>query len=449
MKDEQDQGASSGPPSGEEGPADTSASRLRLRSLKVHSFRDVQPGTELRFGDGFHLILGKNGSGKSTLLQLLAAISTLNFRGAFFAETPFHLEASFEVGKFSLHAEIRRTFEKLRVDSKEAQYLNLPPRDEAEVIVQVEHPDISLCQWVRARSGEDLCVFTEDPRRDGARRIQHKGLAGLDPLKLSLVFALMLGAMVEDNGQLHLLPEGSLSSQEISMQPGTGAPFDEALKALQAMAADSITVAFDKYYRPTNPWLPPALYFYAQGGPVELDLSRAPLLTGAITRLGYDGAILYFGPAVTTPTGWSYSAPLFQFFRKGGVVRRLDQLSFGQQRLFSFAWYLACNPHVAIADELVNGLHSEWIDWCVEAIGDRQCFLTSQNPILVDSVPLSTEEDIRGGIILCESVHDAERDVTELRWRQMDDRESELIARALQNSRLDLLSDLLHALDLW
>ena len=202
-------------------------------------------------------------------------------------------------------------------------------------------------------------------------------------------------------------------------------------------------------YRSTSAWLPHALDFDAQGAPVELDLTKVSLLKVAVERLGYDGAKAYFGPAATSNAGWTYSAPSFQFFRNGKAVRRHDQLSFGQQRLFSFAWYLACNPDVAIADELVNGLHSEWIDWCVEALGDRQCFLTSQNPILVDSVPLSTEEDIRRGIILCDSVHDAASDTNELRWRQIDERESELIARALQNSRLDLLSDLLHALDLW
>jgi hypothetical protein len=173
MKDEQDQGSSSVPRAGEEGAADVSASRLRLRSLKVHAFRDVRPGTELQFVNGFHLILGKNGSGKSTLLQLLGAVSTLDFSGAFFAGTPFHLEASFEVGKALLHAEVRRTFESVRVESGEAHCLNLPPRDEAEVIVRVEHPGVPLCQWVRARSGEDLHIFRA-PNKTGPSRARRR-----------------------------------------------------------------------------------------------------------------------------------------------------------------------------------------------------------------------------------------------------------------------------------
>jgi hypothetical protein len=64
-------------------------------------------------------------------------------------------------------------------------------------------------------------------------------------------------------------------------------------------------------------------------------------------------------------------------------------------------------------------------------------------------VPFTSEEDIRRGIILCEASHNAAGDTTELSWRQLDDREAGLISGALQQSRLDLLSDLLHALDLW
>lgn len=448
MKDEQDQGSSSAPRAGEEGAVDASASRLRLRSLKVHTFRDVRPGTFLEFADGFHLILGKNGSGKSTLLQLLAAVSTLNFSGAYFAETPFHLEASLEVGKVLLHAEIRRAFETARVDAGDGQSLNLPPRDEVEIIVRVEHPDIPLCQWVRVRSGEATQVFTVDPRQEDSKNAAFAMPYGVNPIGLSVPWALLCGTLVAFNGRLQRAPEAETAYLGISKHPGTGSPFDEALGALQIMVGSGLSVVRGKNEL-TSPWFPLALDFAADGEPVTLNLSRDPLLKIAIGRLGYDGAKAYFGPAATTNAGWTYSAPSFQFFRNGKAVRRHDQLSFGQKRLFSFAWYLACNPHVAIVDELVNGLHSEWIDWCVEAIGDRQCFLTSQNPILVDLVPLVTEEDIRRGIILCESVHDAASDTTELRWRQIDDRESELIARALQNSRLDLLSDLLRALDLW
>jgi energy-coupling factor transporter ATP-binding protein EcfA2 len=446
---DQPAGASPGPgpePQGEDG---KDAPRLRLRSLTVHSFRDVRPGTQLSFGDGFHLILGKNASGKSTLLELLAAVSALDFRGPFFAETPFHLEASFEVGKVSLHAEVRRTFEPQRIQSVGDRHLDLPPRDEAEVVVRVEHPEVALRQWWQIRTGEDPRIFTKDPRQEKTEGISFRLAGQLDPLGSRASRALSLGAVVLIDGTYRVHPEVWPAIVKLSDYPGTGAPFDEALGALQAMVGGGLTVVRGPRFRSISPWLPPALGFDAQGEPVTCNISLVPLLRSAVEQLGYDDAKAYFGPGASVARGWSYASPSFQFFRRGTAVRRHDQLSFGQQRLFSFAWYLACNPDVAIADELVNGLHAEWIDWCVDAIGDRQCFLTSQNPILVDAVPFGSEEDLRRGIILCEASTDAAGDTTELSWRQLDDREVGLIWGALQQSRLDLLSDLLHALDLW
>jgi energy-coupling factor transporter ATP-binding protein EcfA2 len=449
MKGEHDQDASSAARPGEEGAAGPETPRLRLRSLKVHAFRDVRPGTELRFGDGFHLILGKNASGKSTLLELLAAVSVLDFRRPFFAETPFHVEASFDVGKISFHMELRRTFEPQRVKTVGDQYLDLPPRDEAEMTIRLEHPGVPLCRWVRARTGEDLRVFTKDPVTEEDQGTSRMLLGRADPLRLPVATVLSFGAILQIDGASWMRPEAWPVFLSISEHPGTGAPFDEALGTLQAMVGGGLTIVRGEGYRSPTPWLPPPLDFDAKGEPVTVDLSNHPLLKAAIGQLGYDDAKAYFGPGAPGNSTFRYSSPSFQLFRGGKPVRRHDQLSFGQQRLFSFAWYLACNPDVAIADELVNGLHSDWIDWCVETLRDRQCFLTSQNPILVDTVPFGSVEQIKRGIILCESVHDAERDAVELRWRQLDDRESELIARALGQSRLDLLSDLLHALDLW
>ncbi len=447
MNDEQPKDASAASRTDDEGAEAEEAPGLRLRSLKVHVFRDVRPGTELRFGDGPHLILGKNGSGKSTLLALLAAVPTLDFSGPFFADTPFHVEASLEIAKASVYVEIRRTFEPQQMKYVGEEFFQLSPRDEAEVIVQIEHRGAMFRQWIRARRGENLRFFSDDPRQDKAKSVGLELPDAVDPLKLTLGRALFFGVLV--HGIRKTPPEVWSAVLKLVRRPGTGTPFDEALGALHAMTGSGLTIVRGKNPPSISPWLPPALDFDAKGEPVVCRLLADPLLKTAVERLGYNDAKSYFGPGASTERGWTYSAPSFQFFLHGKAVRRHDQLSFGQQRLFSFAWYLACNPDVVIADELVNGLHSEWIDWCVEAIGDRQCFLTSQNPILVDAISFDSEEDLRRGIILCESTQDAEREMSELSWRQLDDHESELIARAFQKSRLDLLSDLLRALNMW
>ena len=50
---------------------------------------------------------------------------------------------------------------------------------------------------------------------------------------------------------------------------------------------------------------------------------------------------------------------------------------------------------MVIADELVNGLHHSWIEECIQAIGDRQTFLTSQNPLLLDYLSFASPEDVK------------------------------------------------------
>ena len=426
--------------------ADGPVPRLRLRSLKIHEFRDVRPGTELHFGDGFHLVLGKNGSGKSTLLQLLAAVSVLDFRGPFFEGTPFHLEADIEIGALSLHAEIRRAFASNGVSEEADSSLN----EQAEILIRIRHPEERGDIWAHARTGEGLRFFLLDPMLGRDEAPYRIGPLPNGPLGVSLNMFLH-----ELRSQFVERPTLSANVRpawlRVAVQPGTGVVFDESLGVLHIIAGRELTLdrGFPFRYVDRENWLPRSLEFNATGEPVSLPLKNNPLLKDAISQLGFDDAKAHFGPAATIRNGYRYSSPSFQFFHKGKAVRRHDQLSFGQKRLFSFAWYLACNPDIAIADELVNGLHSDWIDWCVQTLSDRQSFLTSQNPILVDSIPFRSADDIRRGIILCETVHNDATGSNELCFRQLDDAETDLLTRAFEQSRLDLLSDLLHALELW
>ena len=61
----------------------------KLTRLKVESFRNVEP-CELRFGDGFNVLLGLNATGKTTLLELIAA--ALSFDFSKFKEEAFAVE---------------------------------------------------------------------------------------------------------------------------------------------------------------------------------------------------------------------------------------------------------------------------------------------------------------------------------------------------------------------
>jgi hypothetical protein len=107
------------------------------------------------------------------------------------------------------------------------------------------------------------------------------------------------------------------------------------------------------------------------------------------------------------------------FFADGGFITQ-DRLSYGQKRLLMFYYYLAANPDIVIADELVNGLHHQWITACIEEIGERQAFLTSQNPLLLDYLAFTSPEQVRKSFVLCTSER-VEGQKPEWTWSNMSE----------------------------
>jgi hypothetical protein len=89
------------------------------------------------------------------------------------------------------------------------------------------------------------------------------------------------------------------------------------------------------------------------------------------------------------------------FTRNDGTQITHPLLSYGQKRLIAFLYYIGATDSIVVADELVNGLHHEWIDACMERTADRQTFLTSQNPLLMDFLTLKSAEDAMAMFIKC------------------------------------------------
>jgi hypothetical protein len=101
-----------------------------------------------------------------------------------------------------------------------------------------------------------------------------------------------------------------------------------------------------------------------------------------------------------------YGSPKYFFTKKDGARIPLDRLSFGQKRLFGFCYYLALSS-VVVADELANGLHHSMIQDCLCALGDRQAFLATQNPLLLDHLGFESSEEVRSMFVLCRSSADS------------------------------------------
>jgi len=136
----------------------------------------------------------------------------------------------------------------------------------------------------------------------------------------------------------------------------------------------------------------------------------------------------------------------FQFNSRDGRSIPHKHLSYGQKRLLAFYYYLACNESFVIADELVNGLHHSWIKACMDAIGERQAFLTSQNPLLFEHVEFDSIEQVQARFITCKSelVDGAEQ----LVWQNMPRDDAERFYRGYE-ADIEGIGDILINRGLW
>jgi hypothetical protein len=165
--------------------------------------------------------------------------------------------------------------------------------------------------------------------------------------------------------------------------------------------------------------------------------------------LGYDSASARFDVERLSPDPSQKIVRLSNlrfFFKRPGEEISHDLLSYGQKRLLAFFAHADASDDVIIADELVNGLHHEWITACLDEIGDRQAFLTSQNPLLLDFLRFDSVEEVRRTFILCERAQGESG--AQLVWRNPTEEEAESFFLAYQTG-IQRVSDILLTKGLW
>ena len=89
-----------------------------------------------------------------------------------------------------------------------------------------------------------------------------------------------------------------------------------------------------------------------------------------------------------------------------------------------------------------GGLHHSWIKLCVERIGQRQAFLTSQNPLLFDFIPLGTAAAPRCTFIRCDI------DGAKMNWRNLHDDETARLYDAY-DAGIESVGEILLTRGLW
>jgi energy-coupling factor transporter ATP-binding protein EcfA2 len=371
---------------------------MKLRRLTIHQFMQVQPGTIL-FNDGYNVLLGRNGTGKTSLLKLITAVISGNVKA--YESIPFKLEWELGLDDHSLVMTASST------GGSDSEYSG-PEHDNVQWNYSMTFSGPFGMTVYECRSDGHFGV---DPSQE-PQEIRWNDLFSSDILTqiASRLFT------TEDDW-------APFVNALFKMYRGVGR-FDEALGTFDLMCGsgpseyDSPPVAWHVVAKSAGG----ARLDYSMLFPRSIDTAMSqrieksdwepqfasddwPELGGMAKALGCqrlaftsrfqsstndDGEIrafyLGFDVRVTFDDGSAFTA---------------SRLSFGQKRLLSFLYYLSANPHFVIADELVNGLHWEWIHTCVSAIGSRQSFLTSQNPLLLDQIPLGSSEAAAQTFIQC------------------------------------------------
>jgi len=387
---------------------------MKLRTLTVHQFRDIAPGTSLTFSPSLNLVLGENGTGRTTLLELLSMVLGSDF-SALIPEA-FSLEYDVALPGMDIHVSVRNAPGSTALEAETGSRTGLalrprraPPKTPSElepameVVLQLHGPDSRLV--VHADSAGMDCEVDGQPA--WSRTLEWS------LLDRSVWTVLFLVAQ-------YLAPEVKARLQELLRRTFLLGParFDEALGTFEALG--TLKYAMERRGDEVFPvgvmalptwmpgWLRERVERETPGDALELrhDERERSFLARFVTLAGFATGTLRVEllekRAFEGGGRLAFGRFGFHFTRQDGSALTHAQLGHGQKRLLSFLYYLDVNEDFVIADELANGLHPVWVEACLGDIGPRQAFVTSQNPLVFSGLSPGSAEDVRASLILCE-----------------------------------------------
>jgi len=423
---------------------------ITLRRLKITRFRDVRPGTELHLSPGWNVLLGRNATGKTTLLHLIS----MALRGDFDAikDDPFELE--YELGNDDVNLRVHLKNEVLPLS-----HVANDPRFVLDRPMPVARR-VTFSALYSTGTDSLLIQPAPAPMTPGVPTLAFDGLVGE---QLLFVSSALLHAR-------RVSPESLSPFWELWFggQLWKAFRFDEALELFRYVRgfvgdAAGIPESNSPTARLSSgenaPWMSfaPSKATWQQDAPqgklsaVHGTFTACENLSWCAERCSGTGFRATYPVTENTREGEislaTLGPPTFLLDRLDGGSTSIKHLSFGQKRLFAFAWYLDSNPGPVVADELVNGMHYEWIEDCVRAMEGRQKFVTAQNPLLLDHVGFDSSEDVTRSFVLCraEPRPDNRREVA---WTHPSETQAREFFRAYENGVLRV-HEILRTEGLW
>lgn len=417
--------------------------KAHLAWLIVHSFEELRE-QRIEFDAGINVILGRNGAGKTTLLEILARIITADF--STWSDREFDVEYQYELGQWSWHFRVKnlRNVERRAENDRPFQpIISLRARfEEFDLTADVESNRVRWSDGVHSTVHDfeqRLCVIFLTGLRlgtDAEAQWSHCWQMAMAPLRFSLLVrrfdeglelfnAVVAGISPQEPYSIFVDAKGDLS-----MEYSTSS---RMLRSLSSLAIDWKSLVAN----PTN-----AAILRADQLGISAEIVRGLGALDVFASLGQP-EIVHSGERTTL----RFSSLKFFMTRANGDQLPHHSWSWGQRRLVAFALYLAANRTAVVADELVNGMHHEWIELCLREMGDRQVFVSSQNPIRVDLVPLHSVQQIQRSFVLCEAVQTGPNR-TERRWKNLDQHSAEELFE-LRSTSLQSTSEIMRFKGWW
>ncbi len=428
---------------------------VRLKWLKIEKYRNVAPGTELRFSEGFNVLLGKNGTGKTTLLKLIAMIVRDDLSPL--AAGPCDISYAFALPGVTVD---------VRVKNEQVPPALLP--DEPQFSYSYEASaklDGNEKSYRASGSPSKFQYFVDGEPIDKKPALQPRSPLGpqflgilLNLFGLDLEFLGHEGASFRGAGQLMLASANRGRFDEglggfLALTEGDTDSAREDLRAAQVhfvvdssgkLLSGGLAFASDEIVRAIGP--------KELNETIPLQHTELGFLQAVVTAMDFRDAVLLmrrWKKTVDSSTGEqrvTYARFEFNFTLRDGEIITHKDLSYGQKRLLSFLYYVAANPDIIIADELMNGMHRDWAQLCVDEIIGHQSFLAGQDPLLFDFLSFESEDDVAKSFILCTlEPRDGRGHFV---WKNLDPKTAASFYRAYE-AGIQHVSEILYTKGLW